>query len=303
MATNNTSMGRGPMILGGVLAGILIFTILIGSWYTIDQGERGVRLRNGAVVGRSTAQRFQWKVGDRIPLQSPIWGTPEGQAQWEFEIVGFYDGAKKGTDTTQMFFRYDYFEEARQRAELASAFLGAELGIRHDLEQHATYLERYLGLLRGDNREIFRASQDAQAIADLILDRHPTWQLEDGVCARRTEPLAEVSAETAPATDRTPEAAPATETGERAATGRATETPEPRRAASPALAAALPAPYHWALAALSDPETDRGDDPLDGLSRRIDAALPLAEVLRAGDAAERPPVRPDSRALSAAHHP
>lgn len=75
------------------------------------------RTRNGAVVGRSTAQRFQWKVGDRIPLQSPIWGTPDGQSQWEFEIVGFYDGAKKGTDTTQLFFRYDYFEEGRQRGK------------------------------------------------------------------------------------------------------------------------------------------------------------------------------------------
>ncbi len=71
--------------------------------------------RTGAIVGRLTAERFQWKVGDRIPLRSPIWGQPAGQAQWEFDIVGIYDGTKKGTDTSQLFFRYDYFEEARQR--------------------------------------------------------------------------------------------------------------------------------------------------------------------------------------------
>ena len=195
--------------------------------------------------------------------------------------------------------RRDAPEYAREelRAELASAFLGAELGIRHDLEQHATYLERYLGLLRGDNREIFRASRDAQAIADLILDRHPTWQLEDGVCARRTAPPAEVSDEAATAADETPEAAPPTATGERP------ETPEPPREAPAAVAPALPASYRWALAALSDPETDLGDDPLDGLARRIDAALPRAEVPRAGDTANRPPVWPDPRALGAAHHP
>ena len=70
--------------------------------------------RTGAIVGRATANRFHWKTGDRIPLRSPIWGAPAGQAQWEFEIVGIYDGAKKGTDTSQFFFRYDYFEEARQ---------------------------------------------------------------------------------------------------------------------------------------------------------------------------------------------
>jgi putative ABC transport system permease protein len=71
--------------------------------------------RTGAIVGRTTAERFKWQIGDRIPLQSPIWGQPAGQTQWEFDIVGIYDGVKKGTDTSQFFFRYDYFEEARRQ--------------------------------------------------------------------------------------------------------------------------------------------------------------------------------------------
>ena len=73
--------------------------------------------RNGAVVGRATADRFKWKIGDRVPIQSPIWGQPKGQSEWDFEIVGIYDGAKKGTDTTSFFFRYDFFEEARERGK------------------------------------------------------------------------------------------------------------------------------------------------------------------------------------------
>lgn len=40
--------GRYFLIAGVV---ILAFVILLGSWYTIDQGERGVHLRNGALVG------------------------------------------------------------------------------------------------------------------------------------------------------------------------------------------------------------------------------------------------------------
>lgn len=85
--------------------------------FLIDEGQRRAWLntRTGAIVGQSTADRFQWKIGDRIPLQSPIWGPPAGQAQWEFEIVGIYQGAQKGTDTSQLFFRYDYFEEARSK--------------------------------------------------------------------------------------------------------------------------------------------------------------------------------------------
>ena len=38
-------------------------TILLGSWYTVDQTERGVILRNGAVVG--TAQPG---LGFKIPM-------------------------------------------------------------------------------------------------------------------------------------------------------------------------------------------------------------------------------------------
>lgn len=41
-------------VIGGVaLLGVVVFggTVLFGSWYTIDQGERGVILRNGAVIG------------------------------------------------------------------------------------------------------------------------------------------------------------------------------------------------------------------------------------------------------------
>lgn len=84
--------------------------------YVLPEAEKQawLKTRTGAIVGRATADRFKWKIGDRVPLQSPIWGQPAGQTQWDFEIVGIYDGSKKGTDTTSLFFRYDYFEEARQ---------------------------------------------------------------------------------------------------------------------------------------------------------------------------------------------
>ena len=79
--------------------------------------EKWKKTRNGAVVGKVTMDRFAksdgWKVGDRIPFTSPIWGQPEGQSQWEFEIVGTYHSTKKGADETSFLFRYDYFEEAR----------------------------------------------------------------------------------------------------------------------------------------------------------------------------------------------
>lgn len=69
--------------------------------------------RTGAIAGRSLADRFGWKVGDKIPIQATIWTQGGGKSTWEFDLVGIYDGAKKGTDTSTFFFRYDYFDEAR----------------------------------------------------------------------------------------------------------------------------------------------------------------------------------------------
>jgi putative ABC transport system permease protein len=67
--------------------------------------------RQGVIVGRDLAQRFGWKIGDRIPLQATIWQPKQG-ITWEFNLVGIYDGAD-GIDKTQFFFRYDYLDENR----------------------------------------------------------------------------------------------------------------------------------------------------------------------------------------------
>jgi putative ABC transport system permease protein len=78
-----------------------------------EQLQAWLKTRTGAIVGRKTAERFHWKIGDKVPIQSTIWSTAAGNRTWEFDIVGIYDGAKKETDTTPLFFRYDYFDENR----------------------------------------------------------------------------------------------------------------------------------------------------------------------------------------------
>jgi len=79
-----------------------------------EQKQAWLQTRTGAIVGRKTADRFHWKIGDKVPIQSSIWSQEDGSRNWEFDIVGIYDGDKKETDTTPLFFRYDYFDEARQ---------------------------------------------------------------------------------------------------------------------------------------------------------------------------------------------
>jgi putative ABC transport system permease protein len=82
-----------------------------------DQKKAWLETRTGAIVGRKTAERFNWKIGDQVPIQSSIWSKSDGSRSWEFDIVGIFDGQKKETDTTPLFFRYDYFDEARGGAK------------------------------------------------------------------------------------------------------------------------------------------------------------------------------------------
>jgi putative ABC transport system permease protein len=82
-----------------------------------EQKKAWLADRQGAIVGRATADRFGWKVGDRIPLQATIWRKKDNSTNWEFNLDGIYEGAEKGTDTTQFFFHYKYFDEARLFAE------------------------------------------------------------------------------------------------------------------------------------------------------------------------------------------
>ncbi|HZR16370.1 MAG TPA: FtsX-like permease family protein [Verrucomicrobiae bacterium] len=79
-----------------------------------DQKKAWLATRTGAIVGRKIADRFEWKIGQKVPIQSSIWAQTDGNRTWYFDIVGIYSGRDKNTDTTALFFRYDYFEEARR---------------------------------------------------------------------------------------------------------------------------------------------------------------------------------------------
>lgn len=70
--------------------------------------------RLGVIVGRDSANRFGWKVGDRVPIKGTIWQPKQGDT-WFFNIAGIYDG-DKAIDKTTFYFRYDYLDENRRGA-------------------------------------------------------------------------------------------------------------------------------------------------------------------------------------------
>jgi putative ABC transport system permease protein len=71
-----------------------------------DQWQAFVADREGAVVGKATAERYGFKLGDRIPIKGTIFpGT------WEFNVRAIYAGTRPGDDETQFWFHYKYLDE------------------------------------------------------------------------------------------------------------------------------------------------------------------------------------------------
>ncbi len=139
-----------------------------------------VILKNsGAVVRIGGGRAFYSPTTDHI--QMPPENAFHGPAEWAatgLHELSHWTGHKSrlNRDLSGRFGSATYAQE-ELRAELASVFIGATLGIPADIPQHASYIESWIKKLKDDKREIFRAAADAQKIADFALSFHPDYAL------------------------------------------------------------------------------------------------------------------------------
>jgi putative ABC transport system permease protein len=75
-----------------------------------DQWNTFLKDRQGTIVGAATANRFGWKIGDRIPIKTTIYGLQD--KAFEFNVDGIYHGAKPEDDETQFWIQWEYFKES-----------------------------------------------------------------------------------------------------------------------------------------------------------------------------------------------
>jgi putative ABC transport system permease protein len=71
--------------------------------------------RTGMIAGRELANKYGWKIGDKIPLASNIFPQKDNSKNWTFDLVGIYDGkdAEWQRNTAGgMFIQHAYFSES-----------------------------------------------------------------------------------------------------------------------------------------------------------------------------------------------
>lgn len=92
-----------------------------------DQWRTFISTQDGAIAGRQLADKFGWKVGDIIPLNSFIWTQKDGNRVWQWRLVGIFEGRdKEWTERANlMYLNYGQFDEGRsERARgLAGVFV------------------------------------------------------------------------------------------------------------------------------------------------------------------------------------
>jgi regulator of protease activity HflC (stomatin/prohibitin superfamily) len=75
------------------VAGVIVLMLLLGSWYTVDQTERGVLLRSGAVVG--TAQPG---LGFKVPVMDSVEKVSVKTATYTWDKMNSYSYDQQPAD-------------------------------------------------------------------------------------------------------------------------------------------------------------------------------------------------------------
>jgi putative ABC transport system permease protein len=73
--------------------------------------------RTGMIAGRGLADKYGWKVGDKLPIASNIFPQKDGSKAWTFDLVGIYDGKDEEWQRNTaggMYINHAYFAEATQ---------------------------------------------------------------------------------------------------------------------------------------------------------------------------------------------
>lgn len=76
--------------------------------------EEFVRTRTGCVIGRQLADKYDWEVGDRVPILGTIFTRIDG-SPWEFTVNAIYESSSPAFEELQMFFHFAYIDESLEQ--------------------------------------------------------------------------------------------------------------------------------------------------------------------------------------------
>ncbi|MEO8673530.1 MAG: ABC transporter permease [Tahibacter sp.] len=80
------------------------------------QWQEFANTRTAMIAGKLLADKYGWKVGQKVPISSNIYPQKNGSKSWAFDLVGIYDGKDDNwkKQAQNVFINHGYFDEANQ---------------------------------------------------------------------------------------------------------------------------------------------------------------------------------------------
>jgi antirestriction protein ArdC len=141
-------------------------------WNPVEAAERALSNCGAKIVHDQRDRAFYRPASDSIHLPP----RAAFQSPTDFYETALHETchstglpSRMNRDLSGQFGSASYAKE-ELRAQMASLFLSAELGIPFNPERHAAYQASWVKVLQNDKHEIFRAARDAEDIADYVVE-------------------------------------------------------------------------------------------------------------------------------------
>lgn len=89
------------------------------------QLKAALQIRTAVIVGEKLARKYGWKVGQTIPIGTPIWQHKNGSHAWAFTIAGIYHSSSTTISENALWLDIRYFSQAGGMRNQASQFIVA----------------------------------------------------------------------------------------------------------------------------------------------------------------------------------
>jgi putative DNA primase/helicase len=142
--------------------------------FEIVESAEQILKASGAEIRHGGAKAYYSPRGDYI--QMPPRDCFVDEAHYyatALHELAHWTGARNRLDRTAEKGAFGSPEYAKEeiRADIASLFLAAELGIPYDPKEQAGYIGHWIQVLKNDKSEVFKAASDASKICDYILGK------------------------------------------------------------------------------------------------------------------------------------
>lgn len=147
----------------------------------VERADQVLKLSGARIEHHDRDAAFYRPATDSVHLpQRDSFASPVAYYGTAMHELGHWTSHPSRLDRDLSSYSVSIEDRAREelRAELCSMFMAAETGIQPDLSQHGSYLASWAQVIKDKPSELFAAIQDAQRMADFLVE--PVRQLELG---------------------------------------------------------------------------------------------------------------------------